>query len=145
MASNVVDVGNGLTLTLATDTWEASVEIVSMEWSGITREAIETTHLGTTLPGAGTLGSKTFIPSDHTDPGELAIEFHFNPDDKPAFETAAETVTATWFGPDDAAGATWACSAFWTSYGTGSMTAEEKMVGSGTLKMTGNITITADV
>lgn len=144
MASLTADIGRGATLTLATDTWEATAEITSIEWSGITREFVETTHLGTTLPLAGFLGSRTYLPLDHTDGGTIAIEFNFNPDLKPAFETAAETITVTWLGPDDGAGATWVASGFWTEYGTGPIVENEKMTGSGTFKITGTITITAD-
>ena len=68
----MADLGNGTTIAFATSPFTAV--ITSLQVSGITRESIETTHLGTAAAGAGKFGSKTFIPAKNTDPGEIRLD-----------------------------------------------------------------------
>lgn len=76
MPGSSVDSGRGITLTAGTSSWTSNITAVT--FSGITREKIETTHLGTAIPSAGTFGGKTYILSDLADPGELQVEGYFN-------------------------------------------------------------------
>ena len=150
MASSAVDKGTGATLAIANTTWDAGVgaatlQILSMSWTGMERGSIETTHLTTTAATAGTnAGGKTYIPEDYADPGSLEVEGHLNPDAVPPLNHAQDTLTLTFQDPTDAAGATWAASAFCTSFSTQPISNSEVMKFNATFKMSGLITITAD-
>lgn len=119
-------VGTGTTITFNSGFF---AEILSANWSGFERAAIDTTNFATTT-------ARTFIPGDLYDPGEIEVELAFQPDTELPLDQAAETVTITW--PD---GSTWAGSAFMRA---GSITAplEEKMTATATLKFSGAITVT---
>lgn len=134
-----VDIGTGTTLTFASFT----AELTAINWDGITRDIIETSHLSTAVAGAGKIGSKTFIPGDLVDPGEISIEGHFDPDLTPPMESAAGTATITF--PLPAGGLTkadWEASAIMSSFSLG-VPLEDKMTFSATIKVTGEITLTA--
>jgi len=145
MASNTADKGTGITVTFGTSAF--SQELIDVEWSGISRESIETTHTGVAVAAAGKFGNRTFIPGDLVDPGELTLTFNFNPDRNPGVAVVAagatETITIRWLDSGDVAGATWAGSGFFTSYSV-SCAMEEKMTATMTVKLTGNVTVTAD-
>lgn len=79
----LVDTGTGAALVFTTSSWTA--EIMSIEHSGVSREAIDVTHLGST-------SARAFIPGDLYDPGELDVEYHHNPDNPPPFTATAEIV-----------------------------------------------------
>jgi hypothetical protein len=135
--SATVDVGTGASVTFSSGFF---AEIANLDWSGITREAIETSHMGTAAPSAGEFGNKTFIPGDLSDPGSLDVELHFNPDTIPPIDGAAETVTLQFAASDgDTTGASWAGSGFLTDCGA-AIPLEDKMTMSATIKFTGNIT-----
>ena len=107
--------GTGATLTLGTSTWEESggIQITNIDWDGIERAIIETTHLGSTAPATsvatgapGTAGStsnmggRTYMMGKLQDPGEITIECHWNPHIVPAFMVNGvaentETITIT--------------------------------------------------
>jgi hypothetical protein len=55
-----VNVATGTTITFVTSTFTAN--LMNVNWSGIKRPAIPTTHMGTAAPGAGKLGNASFIP-----------------------------------------------------------------------------------
>ena len=82
------DIGTGATLTI--DSW--TVNIISMSHSGIERESIPTSHLGTT-------GGRTFLEGDLYDPGELEVEYQVDTENpstsasKPPYELVQATVT----------------------------------------------------
>ena len=139
MAGTAVDVGTGLTLTGGTSSW--SCEITSLSGSGITREAYETTHLSTAAETGTKFGSKTFVPGVLTDPGEISISGHFNPDKLPPVTLIAETWTITFkkFTGDSTA-ANWAGSGFFTSFDY--TISEGVSEFSGTIKLSGNQTQT---
>jgi len=140
MPGTPVDIGTGTTLVLATSAYTA--ELLSVDWSGIERPSIPTSHMATAPAGAGDMANATFIPGDITDPGELSIEVHFNPENEPPIDGPAEVATVTWplFSGDTVA-AKWACSAFVTSLSIADPL-EDKMVLSMVLKCSGNITLT---
>jgi len=137
MASLACNVSTGLTITFSSGFF---AQITDVQWSGITRPAIKTSHMGTAAPAAGKFGNDTFIPGDLSDPGELQVEGHFNPDTLPPIDGAAETCTVSI--PGSATPATWAGSAFMTNFEVG-MPLEDKMTFTATLKFSGNITRTA--
>ena len=124
-------VGTGTTITFGTSGFQA--QILSVDWGSIEREAIDTTHMGTT-------GYKSFIPSKLVDPGEIELEIAFDPDDFPPVDGAAETITVTW--PLQSSGsstpASWNCSGFVTSF-EAQAPLEEKMTGNMTIKCSGTI------
>lgn len=138
MAVGVADDGLGATLTLGTSTWEANAVITSITPDAITREALDTTHLGTTT-------AKTFIPTDLRDNGGFSVEFLAD-----AANTvcppmaAAETVTITYPPPSGSTnGATISGSGFCTEYTPLSAAPGELMKGSAKWKWASTITFTA--
>lgn len=136
-----VDIGTGTTIAFGTSGFSA--QVLDVSGPGLARESIETSHMGTSGPGAGQVGSKTFMPADLVDPGELSFEIHFNPDTVPPIHEAAETITVTFPIPAGLTnGATWVATGFVTSYEPSSPL-EDKMVASITVKLSGQITITA--
>lgn len=78
--------GHGTTITFDTGFF---AEVLSINWSGIERTPVPTTHFGTT-------GGKTFTPSDTYDPGEMVVELHHSSTDAPPITSAEETLTLTW-------------------------------------------------
>ena len=136
-----VDIGTGTIITFATSAFTA--DLLSVDLSGITRESIETSHMGTAAPGAGEIANKTFIPGDLTDPGEISIEIHFNPETTPPIDAAAEVITITWpLAAGQAVAGTWASSGFMTDF-TITDPLEDKMTATATIKLSGPITLTA--
>lgn len=122
-----MDVGTGTTITYASG---FCAEILSITPPGLSREAIETTHMGTTT-------AKTFMPGDLYDGGELGVSMAFAPGTTVPITSAAETVTVTF--PD---GATWAFSGFMTGF-EATVPLEDKMTGDATIKVTGALNQTA--
>lgn len=144
MGAPTVDQGQGMTIVFGTSSWTA--ELLSLGWSGASREAIPTSHLGTAAPATGKWGNMTFMASDLTDPGSLDIEYHLNPDTTPLLDSVAETVTITFPSPPGVttSGAKWSCSCFATAV-EGTVPERGKMTGRVTLKITGNVQKTAAV
>jgi hypothetical protein len=115
-------------------------QITNIEWDGIERESVPTSHMGTAAAGANKFGNMTFIPSDLVDPGTLTVDFNFNPDTLPPIASAAATCTVA-IG-DSATQATWAASGFMTSIKfTGPL--GDKMTAQAKVKLSGNVTRTA--
>ncbi len=135
------DIGTGTHIAFGTSAFAALVRSISH--SGMNRAAIETTHLMTSPAAAGTFGSKTFIPGDLCDPGELKLEIHFNPDNVPPLEGVQEQVTITFPIPLGLTnGATWVFTGFVTGF---EYTAplEGLMSATMTLKVASNVVQTA--
>jgi len=129
----MADSGFGVTITFATSFCAA---ITNVEWSGMSRKAIDTTHSGTSG------GARTFIPSDIEDYGELKVDLLFNPNDAPPITGAAETVTVTF--PIPAGGntaGTWAASGFLTDFQCG-IPIDDVMTATATIKFSGVVTFT---
>jgi len=126
MAGSALD-GTGATITFGTSTFAA--ELLDLSWDGRTRDALKSTHMGTT-------GSHTYIPADLVDGGELSATFHFNCTDATAtlLGNAAETITVGW-----ASGRSWAASMFCTEI-TASAKIGEVMQQTAKFKVAGAIT-----
>lgn len=135
MASPGAQIADGATIVFGTSAFSA--QVTSIAWGGITRPAIDTTHLGTAAPAGDNFGNRTFLPGKMVDPGEITMEIHVNPDAGPPIHAAAETITVTFNS-----GATWACTGFVTSFEI-TNALDDKLVGTMTVKMTGNINPTA--
>lgn len=139
MPGATVDISTGAAITFSSGFF---AEVLNIDWSGISRESIDTTHFGTTQASAGEFGSRTFIPGDLSDPGELSVEMHFNPDDDVPIESVAETVTLTFdLVAGDTTPANWEGTGFMTSFDVG-MPLEDKMTATAVIKFSGNITMT---
>jgi len=123
------DVGTGTTITLTGVDAQLLADITSIEWSGWSAEAVETTNMGTTA-------ARTFISGDLYDPGEITIEGHFDStQDIPTWGTAG-TITIAFAG----VGTTdlWTVSGFLTEFSI-SDPLEDVMTFSATMKATGAV------
>ena len=128
------DLGTGTILTFANIT----MNLTSVAMTGISRESIETTHLGSSP-------TKTFIPGDLYDPGSIECEFIL--DDAPLTSVADVNVllllgAAGFTVTMDTGQGKWTGTAFATDR-SWNFPLEELATGSVTLKITGSIT-TAD-
>ncbi len=111
-------------------------EITNIDWGGIERVAVNTSHLLTTP-------AHTHIPGDLYDSGELSVDIHFDPDLTPPFNDVTETVTLTFPLPaGKTTAAKWVAQGFFTGIEPG-IPLEDKMVATVTLKLTGEIVVTA--
>lgn len=133
MAAPAVDQGYGTTLTAGTSSWSAQLTSISI--SGISRAALDTTHMGSGASGTDH-GNATFIPSDIVDAGSIEVEGFFNSGTEPPIDAAAEQWTITF--PDTS---TWVCSGFMTDFAA-NVPFDEKMTFSATIKLTGACNIT---
>jgi len=128
-----MDVGTGASITFSSG---FMAEILDIKWSGISRAAIDSTHMGTTT-------ARTFDPATLFDPGELGVELALDPGTRPPIDSAAESVTVTL--PNGAAGAsgtsTWQAQGFLTEFEWGAPL-EDKMTATAKLKFSGDITVT---
>ncbi len=88
MAAQATDVGTASTVTFGTSSW--SFEMNDLSWSGMERNFIDSSHLGTTV-------ARTFLLGDLYDPGALTIQGHLdtNATGNPILVNALETVTLT--------------------------------------------------
>jgi hypothetical protein len=134
MSSPLVQCATGTSIAFSSSFF---AQITKVDWSGIKRKSIETSHMGIAAPSVGTMGNATSIPGKITDPGELKVEIHFNPDTIPPIDAAASSCVITF--PSTA---TWTCSAMMTDYSfQGEL--DGKYVATCTLKFSGNITVAA--
>jgi len=126
------DQGTATTITFGTSGFTA--DLLSVNGGAVTRDAIETTHMGTTT-------GKTFVPADIEDGGEYTMEIAFLGNlTLPTMGTAvAEAVTIDWGGTGT--GYKWGFSGFVTSTGDISASINERMTTTLTIKVSGDITI----
>ena len=127
-------IGTGTTIVLGTITLD--VARMSIGASGISRESIETTHLGTSA-------ARTFIPSDLYDPGSLEVAFQLD-STTPLTTMQVETILTTAAGTFTVTmneGGQWDGSGFVTDF-SWDIPLEELATGTFTLKCTGGITTT---
>ncbi len=119
---------NGTGITMAFQSGLIA-EILSVQRSGVARGSIPASH-------HGTVGGEVFIPAKNYDPGEIRVEFAFDPsqDYISIMQAAAESVVLT--HPDPGA-ATETVSAFATGLEWG-VPYEDRMTGTATLKASGN-------
>lgn len=137
---NAVDIGTGTTISFGTSGFSA--EVTSIKMSGISRAIIETSHLSTPAATSGTIGSKTFLAGKLSDPGECAIEGHFDADLEPPIEGDPETITITFPKAEgESAASKWEFSGQMTNYEFNGPL-EDKMTFSATIKAVGPITVT---
>jgi len=135
----MADQGFGTTITFQSGVFG---EIKAANFSGITREELDTTHMGSTN------GWKTFLASDLKDAGEVSVEIHWHPHTKmaalkTALTAAAETITVTAPVPTGGSvGATFVCSGFAKSWDMG-MPHDGLMTSTVVLKFSGEPTMTA--
>lgn len=123
------DIGTGTTITFGTSSFTA--EIMSVNGNDITREDIDTTHMGTT-------NYRTFIPADLVDGGSIELEINFDPDSQPPIAGAAETITITFPLPaGQSTPADLEFSGYVNSWSWG-VPNEEKMTATLTIKVDGN-------
>lgn len=119
--------GTGVTVTFGTSTF--AQELLDIDWSGRIRDALKSTHMGTT-------GSHTYIPADLVDGGEVSMTFHFDCTGTTAtlLGASSETVTIAW-----ASNRSWAATMFCTEIGA-SAKIGEVMTQTVKFKVTGAIT-----
>ena len=127
-------VGTGTTLAIGGIT--LTVDRLSIGLSGISRESIETTHLGTA-------DARTFIPSDLYDPGSLEVAFQLDsttPTTTMDVETILGEAANTWTVTMNEGG-NWGGNGFVTDF-SWDLPLEELATGTFTLKCSGDITTT---
>jgi len=135
------DIGTGTTITFGTSGFSAQITNVSHD--DISRESVDTTHLGTQPAGSGKLASRTSIAGDLADPGTITIEGHHDADLVPPVEGAPETVTVTFpLGTGESTPSSWAATGQMLSYSYVAPL-EDKCTFTATIKLSGNITVTA--
>jgi len=140
MAGTTVQDGHGATIVFGTSSFTS--EVVSIDWSGITRDPIDATHLGSVAPTASEFGGMEFIPPDLADSGELSVEIHTDPDKIPPVNLVAETITITFPKvPADTSATIWAGTGFVTGY-SANITSGEKMTTTMIIKISGVVTVT---
>ena len=133
--AGTVAVGTGTTLTLS-GIATFDVFMLSIAHSSISRESLETTHLGT---GA----ARSFIPGDLYDPGSIEVEFQV-PMDSPLTNMKIEDImvdATTTFTVTVNEGGDWAGNGFITDF-SWNFPLEELATGTFTLKCSGGITTT---
>lgn len=120
-------VGTGTTISFASG---FMAEILSIQPPNPTREAIDTTHMGTTP-------AKTFVPGDLADWGELRAEIAFIPETAVPINAATGSIVITF--PDSGA-TTWTFSGFMIGFEP-SVPLEERATANVVIKVTGAITV----
>ena len=125
------DQGTGSTIVFGTSSFTA--DLLSLNGSGASRDAIDTTHMGTST-------AKTFTPADIPDNGEVSMEIAFlgNQTLPALLGAAAETITIDWAGTGT--GYTWSFSGFVTGFDAGAEI-NDRMTATITIKISGDITI----
>ena len=134
-----VRVGHGTTITFETTGFDA--EVRSMNFSGSSREPIDTTHLSSPAGTPGKMGGKTFLVSPIADPGEIAMEFHLDPDQVIPINEPVENIELEF---PLQAGEVTACK--WTFAGfiqdwDATVETEDVIQGTATVKISGEITV----
>lgn len=129
MAFTPPDVGAGMTCSFGSYT-PGSNNLLDIDWSGISRESIETTNTATTF-------ADTFMPTDTYDPGTVTMRVQFDADAVPPILAAVGTLTMTW--PQSVV---WTCSGFCTGFSITGAT-KTQLEATVTIKLTGRISIDA--
>ena len=118
--SATVDSGHGATVVLGTSAWACNIPADSeITWSGVTRDAYETTLMSAAAAASGSVGNRTFGAGRKINPGTLSFPVFLNPDNPPPMRgnEAVETITVTFAASDgDTTGANWAGNCTMTSY-----------------------------
>lgn len=123
-----IDIGTGTTVTFASTSF--AMQITNVKWSGITRPAVKTSHLGSSAVD-------TFMPGDLYDPGNLVLSCQYDAGAvKPPISSAAENITVT--APDANTAAAYGFVIDWGA----EYPLEELMTAEVTVKFTGAISFT---
>ncbi len=146
MAGKTVNIGTGTTIAFADSSYTAN--LLSVDWSGISRETVDANHMGiTTSTGAPDFGSAEFLPVDFADGGELSVEVQFDPAQLPPMLPVvvgdSELITLTFpLVSGDSTPADYAFQGFCKNM---DITAplEEVMTATLTIRVTGGVTKTA--
>lgn len=126
--------GTGASISFGTSGFAA--DLISLTLPEFTREAIETTHLGTT-------GAKTFKSAKLYTVGDIAATFDHDPSETNMVTQDAETITITYpLQSGEATAKTLAFTGFAMSSGGEEMTVDNRMITSITIKAQGAITET---
>ncbi len=145
MAGSAVDSGYKMLLVGGTSGFTG--ELVSISISGMSREAIDVTHMSSAQPTTVDIGGKEYIPSALVDPGTITATVHANTGAGaqtaiPPLNQAAETWTVTLPQTGAETAATFAGTGFMTEATlTGEI--EAAVTYDVTIKMTGTWDITA--
>lgn len=140
MPGTDVDKGTGTTIAFGTSSWSSRVTTINHE--NVSREAFDTTYMGTAAPGANDFGNATFVPSDISDAGEFVIECFLSPQQEPPIDQPAETITLTFpTASGDSTGTIYSFSGFATNLGSG-VPHNGLMTHRMTVKVSGAVTIT---
>lgn len=136
-----VDLGTGTQIAFLTSGFSA--QVLDVTPPEVSRESVDTSHMGTAAPAAGSFGNRTFIFGKLVDGGELSFEIHFDPDDVPPIHELAEQIKITFPVPAGLTnGAEWEFPGAMTSYAP-AVPLDDKMVASITVKVAGPIARTA--
>lgn len=144
-------VGTGATIAFDASTGAAgagfyNAQLLGVDWSGISREAIDATHMATDItPGTTEFGNQVFLPADFADGGQLSVEVQFNPDMAPpmvpAVVAASEGIVVTFpLISGDSTAAHWDFEGFCTNCDI-DCPPEEIMTATLTLRVTAAVTI----
>lgn len=121
-------IGTGTSITFATG---FLAELLDVSPPNASREAIQVSHMGTTL-------NHIFKPAKLVDWGELNCDIGYDPSVAPPVNDAAESIAITF--PDSGA-TVWTFDGFMTGYDPGDPL-EDRATAACTIKITGGITIT---
>ncbi len=143
MAGTTIDIGTGSTIVFADSLYTAN--LLSVDWSGISREVVDANHMGISTGNvAPDFGSAQFLPVDFADGGELTVEVQFDPAQLPPMLPAvvgdSELITLTFpLFSGDAGAANFAFQGFCKNMDiTASL--EEVMTATLTVRVTGGVT-----
>lgn len=100
--------------------------LIGVNGPSLARDAIETTHMGTT-------GAKTYTPADLVDAGELSLEVEFDPQAVPPIDGPAGELELVW-GTVPAITWTWQ-DAFMTGFQIGGAKTGERMTATVVFKL----------
>jgi len=138
----MADLGTGATVAFATSAGVALADITNIDWSGATRESIDTSHMGTSLV-------KTAIVSTLVEPGELSVDYLVNTNqlgtESPfIFDNSGHqsgTITVTMLDQANATVATWTSTGAMTAWSS-TAPMEGVITGNFTFKLSGAPTFT---
>ena len=145
MAALNSNIGTRATITLTTTTYEATLEIKGLRWSGSERAVIDSSHMGTADMASATtvIGNRTYIAGELIAPGQLTIDTWLNGNVSPPYYDATTTANmgAVLTIPSGTmAGATWSFTCFLVSFDA-EIPEEDMMTSTLVFQPTGPITI----
>lgn len=126
----MADTGNGATLACGTSGFTAAYN--EIDPGALKRGRLNASHLNTT-PAQG----EQYIPADLVDHDEVAIEWQYNPNQRPPIDMPPETITLTLPPPSGFSnGATLSGQGFFTEFKPPKLKNNEIMVATGKISWT---------